>query len=66
MMIAAMKACLEVEKSVCSGGWCRPAYPSVVDRISTEIGRQYGSLPVFLRMHTQSFQKVQKSRDERM
>ena len=27
----------------------RPAYPSVFAHISTEIGRQYGSTPVFLK-----------------
>ena len=41
----------------------RPAYPSVFDRICTEIGQQYGCMPVFLKIRTQSFQK---SRHEQM
>ena len=44
----------------------RPAYPSVFDLISTEIGWQYGCTPIFLKIRTQSFQKVWKSRRERM
>ena len=41
---------------------CRPAYLSVCDRISTEIGWQYGCTLAFLKIRTQSFQKVWKSR----
>ena len=36
----------------------RPAYPSVFARISMEIGRQYESTPIFLKIRTQSFQRV--------
>ena len=44
----------------------RPAYPSVFDRISTEIGRQYGCTPIFLKIRTQSFRKARKLQHERM
>ena len=37
---------------------CRPAYPSVFAYISTEISQQFGCMPVFLKIQTQSFQKV--------
>ena len=42
----------------------RPSYSSFA-HISTEISRQYGSMPVFLKIWTHSFQKVRKSRCER-
>ena len=41
-----------------------PVYPSVFARISVEIGRQYGSTSVFLKIRTKSFQKVWKSQVE--
>ena len=41
----------------------RPAYPSIFACSSTEIGRQYGSTPVFLKIRIQSFQKVRKVND---
>ena len=41
-----------------------PAYLSVFDRISTEIGRQSGNTPVFFIIWTQSFHKVRKLRHE--
>ena len=37
---------------------CRPAYPSVFDHICMEIGRQYWCMCVFLKIWTESFQKV--------
>ena len=43
---------------------CRPAHLSVFACISTEIGRQYGSTPVFLKIRTQ-FPESRKSRHER-
>ena len=46
-------------------GLCRPAYLSVFAGIGMEIGWQYGSTPVFLKIWTQSFQKVWKLRRER-
>ena len=36
----------------------RPACPSVFAHISTEIGWQYRSMPVFLKIQIQSFQKA--------
>ena len=42
-------------------GWYTPAYLSIFACISTEIGRQYRSTPVFLKIRTLSFQKVRKS-----
>ena len=44
----------------------RPAYPSVFNRISTEIGWQYGCTGIFLKILSKSFQKVQKSWHEQM
>ena len=41
----------------------RPAYPSVFDRISTEIGRQYGCTTVFLKIWTQEFSRKYRNRD---
>ena len=35
----------------------RAAYPSIFDCISTEIGRQYGCTPVFLKIWTQVSRK---------
>ena len=43
----------------------RPAYPSVFDRISMEIGRQNGYTGVFLKIRTKS-EKERKSRQEEM
>ena len=43
----------------------RPACPSVFAHISMEINQQYGSTPVFLKIQTQSFQKVRKWLHER-
>ena len=48
-----------------SEGGGRPAYTSIFARICREIGQQYGSTPAFLKIRTQSFQKVRKSRRER-
>ena len=42
-------------------GWYTPAYLSIFARISMEIGWQYRSTPVFLKIRTLSFQKVWKS-----
>ena len=39
---------------------CRPAYPSIFARISTEISHQCGCMPIFLKIRTQNFQKVWK------
>ena len=44
----------------------RPAYPSVFDRISTEISPQYGCTGVFLKIRTEGFQKVWKLWREQM
>ena len=45
---------------------CRPAYPSVFDCIRREIGWQYGCMPIFLKIWTESFQKVWKTWREQM
>ena len=47
-------------------GWpgVRPAYASVFFCISAEIGQQYGSTLVFLKIQTQNFQKVWKTQRE--
>ena len=53
------------DKSRPSRAVSRPAYLSVFACIRAEIGRQYGSMPVFLKIWTQSVQQVWKSRRER-
>ena len=60
-LLPALTCTCQASDWVAGAGNLRPAYPSVSDHISTEIGRRYGCEPIFLKIWTQGFHKVQKS-----